>query len=139
MMSGIAGALLLFAIPDVRPLEAFPALILISGAGAVLGSLATKQERESVLVDFYVRTRPWGFWGPVRRIAHDLHPDFEPNRDFWFDVLNLVVGIVWQTSLVALPIYVVIQHWREAVICLTLIAITSLILKHTWYDRLQDE
>jgi solute:Na+ symporter, SSS family len=139
MMSGIAGALLLFVIPDVRPLEAFPVLILISGAGAVIGSLATKQERESVLVDFYIRTRPWGFWGPIHQQAQRLHPEFEPNRDFGFDVINLFVGIVWQTSFVALPIYVVIQHWREAAICLTLIAITSFILKHTWYDRLHDD
>ena len=105
----------------------------------MIGSLATKPERESVLVDFYVRTRPWGFWEPIRQQAQRLHPEFEPNRDFGFDVFNVFVGIVWQTSFVALPIYVVIQHWREAAICLALIAITSFILKHTWYDRLQDE
>jgi Na+/proline symporter len=139
MISGIAGALLLCAMPNVRPLEAFPALILTSAAGAVIGSLATRQERESVLVDFYVRTRPWGLWAPIRRRAHELHPEFVPNQDFAFDILNVLIGIIWQTSFVALPIYVVIQHWREAAICFTLISITSFILKHTWYDRLRDD
>jgi solute:Na+ symporter, SSS family len=137
MISGIAGALILLGLPDVRPLEAFPALMLISAVGAVVGSLATKPERESVLVDFYVRTRPWGFWEPIRRIAQQTYPELEPNRDFGFDVFNVIVGIIWQTSFVALPIYVVIKHWREAAICVAIIAVTSTILKRTWYDRLQ--
>ena len=93
---------------------------------------------ESVLVDFYTRTRPWGWWGPIRSVGSaELHPEFQPNRDFGFDVFNVVVGIVWQTSFVALPIYVVIQHWHEVSICLAIIAVTSAILKRTWYDRLE--
>src|SRR4051794_3947725 len=48
MIAGIGGALALLAMPDVRPLEAFPALMLISLAGAVVGSLVTKPEREDV-------------------------------------------------------------------------------------------
>jgi Na+/proline symporter len=138
MIAGIVGALALLAIPSVRPLEAFPALMLISAAGAVIGSLATKPERESVLVDFYVRTRPWGFWKPIHLLAKQTRPELEPNRDFGFDVFNVLVGIIWQTSFVALPIYVVIQHWNEAAICLAIIAATSMILKHTWYDRLEN-
>jgi hypothetical protein len=54
-------------------------------------------------------------------------------------VFNVVVGTTWQTAFVALPIYVVIQHWREAGICLAIIAVTSMILKLTWYDRLEHD
>lgn len=137
MISGIAGALVLLAMPDVRPLEAFPVLMLISAVGAVAGSLATKSERESVLVDFYTRTRPWGFWKPIDQLARQINPEFEPNRDFGFDVFNVIIGIIWQTAFVALPIYVVIKHWHEAAVCLAIIAVTSAILKRTWYDRLE--
>ena len=137
MISGIAGALVLLAMPDVRPLEAFPVLMLISAVGAVVGSLATKPERESVLVDFYTRTRPWGFWKPIDQLARQMNPEFKPNRDFGFDVFNVIIGIIWQTAFVALPIYVVIKHWHEAAICLAIIAVTSAILKRTWYDRLE--
>jgi hypothetical protein len=60
-----------------------------------------------------------------------------PNREFRWDAFNVLVGVIWQTSFVALPIYVVIHHWKEAAICLAIIAVTSAILKHTWYDRLE--
>jgi len=37
---------------------------------------------------------------------------------------------------VALPIYLVIQQWGRMWLCLAVFAVTSVILKFTWYDRL---
>ncbi len=90
-----------------------------------------------MLVDFYTRTRPWGFWKPIDQRARQINPEFKPNRDFGFDVFNVIIGIIWQTAFVALPIYVVIKHWHEAAVCLAIIVVTSAILKRTWYDRLE--
>lgn len=142
MIAGIAGALALLLLPalgfpDVKPLMAFPFLMLISAIGAVAGSLLTKPEEESVLVDFYTRTRPWGWWGPIHAAAVRLNPSFEANREFGWDAFNVVIGTIWQTAFVALPIYVVIKHWGAAGICLAIIVFTSLILKRSWYDRLE--
>jgi heme/copper-type cytochrome/quinol oxidase subunit 4 len=53
-------------------------------------------------------------------------------------MFNVVVGIAWQVSLVALPIYVVIWKVRTALIALAIIAITSVVLKFTWYNHLRD-
>jgi solute:Na+ symporter, SSS family len=136
MIAGIGGALALLAFPEIKPLDAFPFLMLISALGAVVGSLVSAPEDADVLVDFYTRTRPWGWWGPIRAIALARDPAFQPNRDFGFDAFNVVIGIIWQTSFVALPIYAVIRHWQEAAICVAIITVTSTILKRTWYDRL---
>jgi len=51
------------------------------------------------------KTRPWGFWGPILKKVHADDPNFKPNPDFFRDMFNIVVGIVWQTSLVAMPIF----------------------------------
>jgi hypothetical protein len=51
-------------------------------------------------------------------------------------MFNIVIGLVWQTSLVTAPIYLVIQHWKEFVISVIVCAITSVVLKFTWYDKL---
>ena len=118
-------------------LMAVPTLLVISLAGTIGGSLLTKPEDSTVLLDFYTRTRPWGWWGPIRELAVLRDPTFQPNQDFKLDVFNVLIGIAWQTSFVALPIYVVIRQWHEVMICLAIIAVTSAILKRTWYDRLQ--
>ena len=66
-----------------------------------------------------------------------MDPSFQPNRDFFLDMFNVAVGIVWQVSLVALPIYLVIQQFDRVAISAGIILVTSLILKFTWYDRLE--
>jgi hypothetical protein len=65
-------------------------------------------------------------------------PSFQPNPDFVRDMFNVVVGIAWQTSLIALPIYVVIRRYDMAMIALAVVVVTSVALKFVWYDHLTD-
>jgi len=110
----------------------------ISLIGCLLGTYLTKPEDDAVLMDFYRRVRPWGFWGPVLKKVLAEDPGFQRNTDFFRDMFNIAVGIVWQMALVALPLYIVIQEFDRAAIALAVILITSLILKFTWYDHLNE-
>ena len=139
MMSGILGAVGLLALPDLSSIEAFPYLLLLSLVGSVGGSLLTPPEDMAVLAQFYRRTRPWGVWGPVHEAVVAQQPSFERNRDFGRDAVNVLVGVVWQTSLIALPIYVVIWDGGAAAICLALVAATSYVLKKNWLDKLDHD
>jgi hypothetical protein len=117
----------------------FPMVLVISLIGCVLGTLLTKPTEDDVLKSFYRRVRPWGFWGPVLKKVREEDPGFKPNKDFWWDAFNVVVGICWQISLVALPIYIVIRKFDSAFACFAVVAVSSAILKFTWYDRLVRE
>jgi Na+/proline symporter len=114
----------------------FPLVLALSLAGCLLGTLLTKPEDEEVLKDFYRRVRPWGFWGPVYKKVVAQDPGFQRNKDFLRDMSNVAVGIVWQVSLVVLPMYVVIREFRRAAITFAVILATSIILKFSWYDHL---
>ena len=114
----------------------FILIFVLSIIGCVAGALFTRADEDQVLIDFYRRVRPWGFWGPVLEKIRAQDPTFEPNRDFFRDMFNVAVGMVWQITLVALPIYFVIQQFTRAAIALAVVAVTSLILKFTWYDHL---
>jgi hypothetical protein len=52
-------------------------------------------------------------------------------------MFNIVVGIVWQTSLIAFPVYIVIRRYEIASYAVAIAVITSIILKFTWYDHLK--
>jgi len=137
MVAGIAASMIVpVTLPNVRPLNAFPLILAISTAGCLLGTFLTKPEDDEVLKAFYRRVRPWGFWGPVLAMVRAEDPSFQPNPDFWRDMFNVAVGIAWQTSLIALPIYVVIRRYNIALIALAVVLVTSAILKFTWYDPL---
>jgi MFS family permease len=140
MVAGIGGSLILpFAFPHVLPLMAFPLLLGFSFIGCILGTLLTKPEDDEVLKDFYRRVRPWGFWGPVLKKVLQDDPSFQRNKDFPRDVFNIVIGMIWQTALVPLPIYIVIWNFKAAAITFAVVVVTSIILKFSWYDRLNEK
>jgi Na+/proline symporter len=116
----------------------FPLVLGISLIGCLLGTLLTKAEDDAILMDFYRRVRPWGFWGPILKKILAEDPGFKRNKDFVRDMFNIVVGIVWQISLVALPLYIVIQEYQRAALTLAVTLCTSAILKFTWYNHLEE-
>jgi Na+/proline symporter len=136
MVAGIAAAIPFALASDVTILNAFPLILGISLAGCLLGTLLTKPEDDEVLKAFYRRVRPWGFWGPILAKVQAEDPSFQPNPDFARDMFNVVIGIAWQTSLIALPIYVVIRRYDIAAIALAVVVATSVLLKFFWYDHL---
>jgi Na+/proline symporter len=115
----------------------FPVILGCSIAGCLLGTLLTKPEDEAVLKKFYQTVNPWGFWGPIRQKVMAENPDFRPNPDFVKDCTNVAVGIIWQLSLTALPIYLVLREWSLVVSIAVVLVITSVFLKFNWYDKLE--
>jgi Na+/proline symporter len=116
----------------------FPLVLVISIIGCLAGTLLTKPEDDAVLMDFFRRVRPWGFWGPVLKKVLAEDPGFKRNKDFFRDMFNIVVGIAWQISLIALPLYIVLQEFERAAITLAITLGTSAILKYTWFDHLSE-
>ena len=120
------------------PLYAFPLILGLSLVGCVAGSLLTEADPPEVLKDFYLKVRPWGFWGPVHDAVVAEHPEIEANQDFRRDALNVLVGIAWQTGLVAIGILIVIEDWPALAIAVGVVLATSAFLKVNWYDTLED-
>lgn len=123
---------------DIAPLYLFPVVLLFSGLACIVTSLKTPPEDEDVLKTFYIKVRPWGFWGPIHDKVVIENPDFIKNPNFTRDMTNVAIGIVLQTSLVALPIFLVIKEFDSFSVALGLILVTAFILKKSWYDKLCD-
>lgn len=115
----------------------FPYNMALSLTAAILVSLFTKKQDEASLLHFYEKTNPWGWWKPVKAWALKNNSSFIPNKNFWIDALNVVLGIIWQMTLIVMPIYLVIRQFSSALWLFLLFAIISVILKFTWYDRIK--
>jgi SSS family solute:Na+ symporter len=153
MVAGMASSLgIPVMIDHIAPLQAFARehslnlqvsvgfglVFLLSLIASLLGSLLTKPEDDEVLKDFYRRVRPWGFWGPVLKKVQEEDPSFQRNKDFFRDMFNIVVGMVWQVSLVVLPMYVVTWRLERAAVAFAVVVLTSIALKYFWYDHLKE-
>lgn len=140
MVAGIAAALALpYVAPGTHPLVGFPYIFAASLLASVAGSLLSRPEPDDVLTRFYSRVRPWGWWNPIRDKVLAKDPSFTPNHDAWVDAFNVTVGIVWQMTLVTIPLYMVLRDMQGLWISLGILLVTSWILKRTWYDRLPAE
>ena len=126
------------AFGEAAPVFAFPVILLLSLVGCIAGSLLTPPDDEEVLKNFYYRVRPWGFWKPIHDKVVAEHPAVVANGDFKRDMANVAVGIVWQTALTATGIFLVIQEFDALAMSVGVVLLTSLILKRSWYDRLEE-
>lgn len=140
MVAGLLPALIFpYVFTETLDLYYFPWLLLISVAGAVLGTLLTKPTDEATLKEFYKTVNPWGFWGPIKQKVMAENPGFVPNKNFKRDMFNVVIGTIAQTALVALPIYLVLKQTLPLVVTIAITIVCGFILKKTWWDRLPEE
>ena len=118
---------------------AFPWLFAGCLLVAVVGSCVTKPTDMATLKEFYRKTRPWGFWGPVLKALREDDATVQPNRDFGIDLFNVVIGIVWQTALTASAIFLVIHAMDKFYVTAGLALACTVVLKFSLWDRLRDE
>lgn len=126
------------AFGEAAPVYGFPIILLLSVIGCIAGSLLTEPDDEEVLCAFYLRVRPWGFWKPIYDKVKQSYPELEANRDFRRDMINVVVGIAWQTSLAAAGIFIVLEAYVALAVCLAIILAASFFLKRNWYAKMVD-
>lgn len=135
---GLLATLFPDSAPDIRVLYFFPFILIPSVIGCLVATLISKPTDMNVLKDFYKKVRPWGFWNPVLKEVLADDPTFVRNKNFKLDMMNVLIGIIWQTSLVMLPIFFVLHKLGPMFIVILLIAATSTVLKFTWWDKLGD-
>jgi len=138
MLAGLIAATIVPGFfPETSAIYLFPVILAISFTGCLLGVLLGKPDDMEVLKNFYKTTKPWGFWKPVLNELKKEDVTFNGNKDFWKDMLNCVIGIVWQMTFVLSPIYLLIKEYYSLGLVVTLMIITSLVLKKTWYDKIK--
>ena len=114
----------------------FPVILGFSLLGSFLGTYLTPPTATNTLKRFYTSVHPWGWWKPVREQLTE-EEQVGKNKDFGLDMFNCIVGIVWQSSMILLPIYLVVRDYEKTAVCFLVFGVTTLILKFTWLDKVK--
>jgi Na+/proline symporter len=139
MMSGVIFAITFGRIfPGISTVNSFPLILAFSSLTSVAVSLLTKPEDDATLMRFYRQVRPWGFWQPILQKVLRDDPHFQKNRGALRDLGNVAVGIVWQTSLLLIPVFLIVFRWTSMGVAVVLAIITTYLLKRNWYDGLEE-
>jgi solute:Na+ symporter, SSS family len=143
MLAGIVPAIALAVLKSTHRLEGldlyyWPILFFLSLAGSVFGTYLAPPTDESTLKSFYKTVRPWGFWKPVHEKVLREDPSFVGNKNFRLNMFNVALGMIGQLCLTILPMYVVL--WLKLPLLITVVILMGIImiLKRTWWDRLNE-
>ena len=126
-----------YELSNISAIYLFPIIFGFSLLGSFLGTYLSAPTNMEVLKSFYKNVRPWGFWKPVLNELKKDDITAEKNSDFWLDMGNCAIGIIWQSSMIVLPIYLMIRDYPKTLIALAIFIITSIILKFIWLDRVR--
>jgi Na+/proline symporter len=140
MMSGVVFAITFGQIfPEISTINRFPLILAASAITSVVVSLLTKPDDDATLMKFYRQVRPWGFWQPVcEKLLRD-DPQFRKNTHAARDLSNVAIGIVWQTSLVLIPVFLIVFRWTSMWVAVVVGVVTTFLLKRNWYDTLDQD
>jgi len=88
--------------------------LLVSGitfSAAIIVSLLTKPTPPEVVLNFYRKTRSFGWWKPVRE---QLPPELQDltRTENWLDIIAIPFVLLAQVTLFLLPMLLVIHHYR---------------------------
>ncbi|GAA3562162.1 sodium:solute symporter family protein [Snuella lapsa] len=127
----------LYDLAQIPAIYMFPIIFGVSLLGSFLGTFLTPATNMETLKSFYANVRPWGWWKPVYNTLKKDDANITKNTDFTSDMLNCIVGIVWQSSMILLPIYFMVREYPKMFVALCVFLITSAILKFTWLDKVK--
>ena len=139
MVAGMIPALMLpIFFSQVLELYYFPVLLITSILGAILGTYSAPATDEEVLKSFYSNVRPWGFWKPIKELVQEENPNFKDDSSLKLDVFNIIVGVVAQTLLVLLPMYLIFRQITPVLITVAILAVCIYLLKKYWWNNLKE-
>ena len=116
-------------------MQSFYITALITLIACVLIALAFPPTDDETLQKFYSRTRPFGFWGKVKKSAVDLdinRVDKENRRD----IFSTFIAVPWMLFMGITPMLFVTKQWNYFFISAGILVVLSVVLYFSWFKHL---
>jgi Na+/proline symporter len=133
---GMLGALLQRVFyPGMVEWQQFLIIGMIGFAGSVIGSYCSSPTPPAILENFYKTTRPFGLWGPLKKI---LSPETRASmrREHINDIIALPFAMGWMVSLFMLPMELLVRNFYAFGVTLAVFLICLAGLYKFWYKNL---
>ena len=126
-----------FVFPELDERLQFTVITSLSLVGAVIGTYLTEPTDRNVLENFYRKTRPFGFWGPLK-VNLPEHERQAMEREHFYDILSLPFALGWQITLFILPMQFVIGAYDAMPVTGVIFAVSLLGMYVFWYRKLPE-
>lgn len=135
MVAAIAQRILL---PDIPEYFSFSIATSASLLGMIIGTYAAPATDEATLLNFYKTTRPFGFWGPIRKkISQNSMQQI--NKENRRDILSTFFAVPWQVVLFLTGMAVILKRWDQFTWLIIILGLLSIGLYFSWFKHLSKE
>ncbi len=108
---GLVAALVQRAVaPDINEIFQFVFTLGIGLIGSIAGTLLTSPTDPETLRKFYMKTRPFGVWGHLKRELPEAEQR-KMTKEHRGDLISVPFALLWQTCLFLAPMLLVIHNW----------------------------
>lgn len=138
-VAGMGAAILQrILLPDIPEYYSFMIATVSSLLGMIIGTYVSKPTDDEVLFEFYKRTRPFGFWGPVRkRLGAEVMSKI--NLENRRDILSTFFAVPWQVVLFLTGMAIIFKSWDQFAVLVIILAALSVGLYFNWFRHLSTE
>ncbi len=134
----IAAIIQRLVFPGVPEYVSFIFASSTSFAATIIGTYFTKPTDFKVLVEFYRTTRPFGFWGPVKKYLKNSVID-QVDKENKRDKISIFLAVPWQVVLFLMWISVMMNRWGQVKLLLFVLIVLSVGLYFLWFRHLSTE
>ncbi len=106
--------------------------------GTIIGTLLTEPTEDSVLQNFYNRTRPFGFWKKYKA-ALPVQTALEIDKENKRDILSTVMAVPWQIVFFMFMMNIVFREWLQVLVLGIILVVLSVGLYFNWFRHLSKE
>ncbi len=134
----VAAILQKIFLPGIPEYYSFIIATTASLVGMIAGTYLSPPTDDKVLFEFYKRTRPFGFWKPVRQ---KMDPGIlaQIDKENHRDIISTFFAVPWQVILFLTGMAIVIKRWDEFAWLFALLVILSAALYFNWFRHLSAE
>jgi Na+/proline symporter len=113
----------------------FLAIVVISLFITIAATLSSQPTDQAVLINFYTRTRPFGFWKPVVKLL-DKENEAWNRSEKRRDIISTFLAVPWQLGLFMLFMMIVMKQWLNVFVLAGFVIMLSMGLYFFWYRHL---
>jgi solute:Na+ symporter, SSS family len=121
--------------PGIGDMWGFLIITSASFVASILGTFMSDPVDDEVLMNFYRKTRPFGFWGHIREKVQDID-QHEVALENKRDLRSIFIAVPWQLTLFLTPMVLVTRQWHLFWPLFGLLMVLSLLLYFGWFRHL---
>ena len=135
---GMAAALLQrVLIPEMPEWQQLLYMVGAGLAGSVAATYVRPPADRAVLEHFYRTTKPFGLWGPLKRIL-GAEEAAAMAREHKYDLISVPFALFWQISMLMLPMLLIVRQYEASAVAAGILGLSLVGLYFFWYRKLPD-